>query len=199
MSKVLGVLAVLGMLGLLRGALLYGVRRWWAGRSGQMHSAPADGTWIEVETFERGRQLQQICVASRARHWVAALYAAVGPLAWPLLAWRYGARAAAWWSLPVLGGHALVLGLVLNEKLGIAWLGLGVPVVYFLLAQRIASGDHERRAACLQRSGWQSLGRSRVLAGARPWAASPGPTSALAAAASRPSTASTCHLTPSKR
>jgi hypothetical protein len=161
MSKILGVLSVLGMLGLLRGALLYGARRWWVGRrkaSGPPPPAPDEATWVEI--FERGRRFQRLRMASRVRHWVAALYAAVGPLAWPLLAWRYGARAATWWSLPVLAGHALVLGLVLNQKLSIAWLGLGVPVVYFLLALRLASRDHERRVAGLKRLGWRSLGGS---------------------------------------
>ncbi|MGM9487781.1 hypothetical protein [Ideonella sp. YS5] len=202
MSKVLGVLAVLGMLGLLRGALLYGASRWWVDRRKPIvppPSAPEDGTWVEVETFGRSRQLQRLRVASRARHWVAALYAAVGPLTWPLLAWRYGARAATLWSLPVLAGHALVLGLVLNEKLGIAWLGLGVPVVYFLLALRLASRDHERRVAGLQRRGWHSLGCSRVLASTRTASNSPRPPSAFGAAATSPTSASLRHLTPPQR
>jgi hypothetical protein len=171
MSKVLALLAVLGMLGLLRGALLYGARRWWVGRrkrSGPSTGASEDGSWVEFETFERDRQFQQLRVASRARHWEAALYAAGGPLAWPLLAWRYGVRATTWWSLPVLIGHALVLGLVLNERLSFAWLGLGVSVVYFLLAQRIAARDHERRIASLLRLGWHSLGRSRASGNALP-------------------------------
>lgn len=103
MNKLFGVLAVLGMLGLLRGA---------------------------------------------------------GPLAWPVLAVRYGGWAAARWCLPALVLHITVFRLVMAGDAALAWLGLGMPLLYFFLAHRLASHDHPRRAACLRRRGWQSLGRS---------------------------------------
>lgn len=183
MTKLWVTISLLGMLGLARGAFIFGAFTWLM-RSRKPATGPAP---VEVETFEREGRIQRLRVASRARRWVAALYAGAGPLAWPVLAWRYGGRAAAFWCGPALIGHAVLANLTLNREMPMAWLGWGVPLLYALLALRLASHDHERRRAGLLRQGWRSLGRTIAPPPTRWWARPAQPASSPAAATPAPS------------
>lgn len=183
MTKLWLTIGALGMLGLARGALFYGVLTWLM-RSRQPGAGPAP---VEVETFVREGRQQRLRVRSRARHWVAAFYAGAGPLAWPVLAWRYGGRSAALWCGPALIGHTVLANLTLNREMPHAWLGWGVPLLYALLALRVTSHDHERRRAGLLRQGWRSLGRTIAPLPTRWWArpAQPAPSPVAATPPSR--------------
>jgi hypothetical protein len=181
MTKLWVTISLLGMLGLARGAFIFGAFTWLM----RSRTRGAGRVPVEMETFEREGRFLRLRVDSRARRWVAALYAGAGPLAWPVLAWRYGGWAAALWYGPAVIGHAVLANLTVNRELPPTWLGWGVPLLYALLALRLASHDHERRRAGLLRQGWRSLGRTIAPPSTRWWVrpAQPAPSPARAAPA----------------
>lgn len=135
--------------GLLSGGALYLAWVIWAGLKGRGSPAPPPLSHV----LQKGDRCVTVGDPSPTRHVVAALFAAAGPLAWPVLGMRYGWARGTGCAVGAWAVHVGIIALAFNS----GWLPvamLGVPVLYAAAASALARRDGAWRLGSLRRQGW---------------------------------------------
>lgn len=151
MSRLMLILVLLSLLG------------WWLNRAWHRERLPAARTAAaeppKTLRFERRGEQLHLLRDDPKKFWMALLYALLGPLSWPLLAWRYGGVAATGWAVVAWVLHVGTARLLLSAPNDpTLWLWLPVtPVLYLALGQLMMRGDTPRRAKALAQRGWRCL------------------------------------------